>query len=201
MVTVEASHNHAAVDQSGTAMVVVGESAGDKRKREQIAESETSSVTGDIEVRDGEKTPRVEDAEAPTSVHPETAQPVVASAPPQAFSSHGSLRKHLVEESKKRAEQRRQLRAQRSAPYSSLTTSLDGICLQLPSWASHAHGGIAADTRILVTISINNVYSLPCSADTRVGMSLIVVSCEPFAIMSQALEKKHFPQLFFQCMT
>ena len=104
-----------AVDQTSTAMVVVGESVGDKRKREQMAEPETSSITGDM---DHGIAPTAEEVTPTTKIELALTRIVksgAVSATPQTFSSHGSLREHLLEESKKRAEQTRQQKAQRSA--------------------------------------------------------------------------------------
>ena len=116
LLTRETSDSQPVADSTTTAMVVVGESVGDKRKHEQIAASETSSVTGDIE--QSGKPPPADVADGPPVAHAEPTQSTGTTATPQTFSSHCSLREHLIEENKKRAEQRRQLRAQRSAPYS-----------------------------------------------------------------------------------
>ena len=107
MATVGTSDSQAVAYSTCTAMVVVGESVGDKRKHDQIAESETSSVTGDVDK--SSNTPLVEDHSVPPATQGDLAQAVVASASPQTFSSHCSLREHLIEENRKQAQLRRQL--------------------------------------------------------------------------------------------
>ena len=93
-------------------MVVVGESAGDKRKREQMAESETSSIIGDVKVCGS--SPKNEEVITPSAIEPEVVQAAAVSATPQTFASHHTLREHLVEETKRRAERSRRVREKSS---------------------------------------------------------------------------------------
>ena len=99
-------------------MIVAGESVGDKRKLEHMAQSETSSVTGGGDAWGNTSTAVAVAALGPSQAA-DSPHPVTELALPSTLASHHTLREHLMEENKKQVEHRRQLRAQRSAPYSS----------------------------------------------------------------------------------